>query len=206
MRQAYDIFGRIHTNMTHAAQPALEPGRVYRTRDLGRWSANPTRLAQRLLRAGLLIRLGHGLFAHQSTSRFGPVPPRDEAIAQAFLGDAPFVFTGSSRWNALGLGATAVFAGALVYNSKRSGSFWFGGRRFDFRRVAFPLDPPPEWFVVDLFEHAEEAGVAREDLAAALARAVPDGRFDRHALGEMALRFGTKRTQALIARACEPPK
>ena len=46
-------------------------------------------------------------------------------------------FTGSEHWNALGLGTTAVFPAKLVYNTKRSGEFTLGGRRFLLRRVGF---------------------------------------------------------------------
>ena len=66
--------------MTLAAKPELAPGRVYRTRDLGRWSANPPRLAKRLVRSGELVPLAHGLFAHPKRGRFGTVPPGDEEM------------------------------------------------------------------------------------------------------------------------------
>lgn len=95
----------------------LEPGRVYRTRDLATWSANAPRLAKRLVDQGELVPLAHGLFAHPKQSRFGPVPPLDEEIMRAFLDGGPFVFTGPERWNALGLGTTAVFTVPLVYNT-----------------------------------------------------------------------------------------
>src|SRR3990170_8802520 len=80
----------------------------------------------------------HGLFVHPRRGRFGVVPPSDEELLRAFLCGAPFVLTGPDRWNALGLGTTAVFAAPLVYNTKRSGTFELGGRRFVLRRVAFP--------------------------------------------------------------------
>ena len=89
----------------------------------------------------------------------------------------------------------------LVYNTKRSGTFDLGGRRYVLRRVAFPSRPAPEWFVIDLLENADRAGASREELAEALGRAVAGGGFDREALGDMAARYGTKRTQALIRRA-----
>jgi hypothetical protein len=57
---------------------------VYRTRELKRWSANPPRLAQRLVRDGQLVQLAHGLFAAPRNSRFGQVPPTDEALLRAF--------------------------------------------------------------------------------------------------------------------------
>lgn len=186
--------------MTAPAHPQLEAGRVYRTRDLAAWSANAPRLARRLVLQGVLVPLAYGLFAHPKQGRFGAVPPADDELMRAFLDGSPFVFTGPDRWNALGLGSTAVFAAPLVYNTKRSGTFELGGRRFVLRRVAFPENPPPEWFVVDLLEHADQAGASRADLTAALARSA----FDRDRLEEMAKRYGTKATQALVKRALAP--
>lgn len=196
----YVLFGEKNT-VTVAAQPTFESGRVYRTRDLGRWGANPPRLAQRLVRDGRLIQLAHGLFAAPKESRFGVVPPTDEALMRAFLDGGPFVFTGPERWNALGLGTTAVFARPLVYNTKRSGLFRLGGREFLLRRVAFPEAPQPEWFVIDLFENAEKAAASREELATSLAVVLRAGRFDRTRLLDMSQRYGSRRTQALVRAA-----
>ena len=187
--------------MTAPAQPTFEPGRVYRTRELGQWSANPPRLAQRLVRDGQLVQLAHGLFAAPRRSRFGEVPPTDEALLRAFLDGAPYVFTGPERWNALGLGTTAVFALPLVYNTKRSGRFSFGSRRFLLRRVAFPATPSSEWFVVDLFENAEQAAAAPEALRRALETALRANKFDRDRLASMSTRYGSRRTQALVNSA-----
>ena len=189
--------------MTAAARPTFELGRVYRTRELGPWSANPPRLAQRLVRAGQLVQLAHGLFAAPRRSRFGVVPPTDEALMRALLDGGPFLFTGPDRWNALGLGTTAVFARPLVYNTKRSGLFDLGGRKFLLRRVAFPETPSPEWFVVDLFENAHQAAASLDDLTASLRTALRAGRFDRERLVEVARRFGSRRTQQLVQRALD---
>jgi hypothetical protein len=185
--------------MPAPANPKLEPGRVYRTRELRAWGINTPRLAKRLVQEGKLVPLTHGLFTHPKRSRFGAVPPSDKELMRAFLEGTPFVFTGSEHWNALGLGTTAVFAAPLVYNTKRSGAFDFGGRRFVLRRVAFPENPPPEWFVVDLLEHADQAGVSRGELSASLAQALARGTFNRERLLEMAKRYATKATQALVA-------
>jgi len=184
--------------MTAPAQPELVPGRVYRTKDLARWSANAPRLAQRLVRDGALVPLAQGLFFHPKRSRFGVVPPRDEELMRGFLDGAPFVFTGPDHWNALGLGSTAMHAVTTVYNTKRSGTFELGGRRFVLRRVAFPEQPNPEWYVVDLLEHAEQAGASRADLTRALARAVARRTFDGPRLREMGARYGSKATRALL--------
>lgn len=182
-------------------KPALKPGRVYRTRDLAIWGANPPRLARRLVRQGRLVALAHGLFCCPRVGRFGTVPPSDAELVRAFLAGGKFVFTGPERWNALGLGTTAVFAMPLVYNDKRSGVFTFGGRKLWLRRVLFPRNPPVEWFVVDLFEHADQAGASVADLAVALAKKVRAGGFDVGTLRDMAERFGTAATRDAIASA-----
>ncbi len=189
--------------MPAATHPRLRPGRVYRTRELARWGANPPRLAKRLVREGKLILLAHGLYAHPRRGRFGVVPPGDEELMRAFLDGAPFVFTGPEQWNALGLGTTAAFSAPLVYNGKRSGTFSLGGRRFVLRRVAFPVRPTPEWFAVDLLENAGAAGASRVDLGHALARALARGSLDRQNLHEAARRYGTRKTQDVVERAVE---
>lgn len=176
----------------------LTPGRVYRTRDFAAWSANAPRLANRLVRDGRLVPLAHGLFARLRTGRFGPTPPTDTELMRAFLNGTPFVFTGPDRWNALGLNTTASAAIPRVYNKKRSGMFTFGGRVFDLHRIRFPKNPTPEWFVIDLIEHAEQAGASRADLAAALTRAVRRQAFVPERLRTIAARYGTKATQALV--------
>jgi hypothetical protein len=191
--------------MPMPVNPQLEPGRVYRTRDLSAWGANAPRLAKRLVREGALVQVAHGLFAHAKRGRFGVAPPADEELIRAFLDGGPFVFTGPERWNALGLGSTAVFKAPFVYNTKRSGAFTFGRRRFVLRRVAFPPNPPPEWYVVDLFENADQAGASRAELAAALKRALVRGTFKLERLREMAKRYGTKTTQALIEASIRSP-
>lgn len=183
------------------SKPHLKPGRVYRTRDLAPWSANQPRLAKRLVDQGELVQLAHGLFAYPKRSRFGPVPPLDEEIMRAFLDGGPFVFTGPERWNALGLGTTAVFALPLVYNTKRSGTFTFGNRSFVLRRVAFPENPPTEWFIVDLLEHTDQAAASPVEIAQVLARALARGRFDRDRLREMAKLYGSRATYAAVEGA-----
>lgn len=187
--------------MPTAAHPHLEPGRVYRTRDLAPWARNAPRLAKRLEREGVLVRLRNGLFLHPRAGRFGPVPPSEDELLRRFLDDSPFVVAGPERWNALGLGTTAAFACPLVYNRKRSGMFTLAGRVFDLRKVAFPEHPPKEWYVVDLFENAERAGASRADLERALVTALRRRAFEPRRLRKMAVEFGRKRTQAQVERA-----
>jgi hypothetical protein len=112
--------------MSGHARPVLRAGRVYRTRDLARWSKSPGRLAHRLVREGTLQRISRGLYYAPVASRFGPAPAPDEVILQAVLGGDLFLISGPPRWNALGLGSTAMCATTLVFNSRRSGDFVLG--------------------------------------------------------------------------------
>ena len=186
--------------MSLAAQPNLEPGRAYRTQEFRPWTANPARLAKRLVREGKLRQAAHGLFYAPIQSRFGQAPPQEAEILRAFLDGSPFVITGPPKWNALGLGSTAMFAAILAYNSRRTGEFTFDGRRFLLRRVLFPENPPPEWFVVDLLQHHDMAGVSLTELEDRLVATLGDGRWKRGLLREMAALYGTKATLCVVER------
>jgi len=193
--------------MPAAAQPFLEPGGVYRTHDLLPWGQNAPRLAQRLVRDGLLRQLRHGVFEAPRPTKFGLAPAADDQLVQAYLGTDDYVFTGSARWNALGLGATGVQAVTLVYNKKRTVDVVFGKRRFLFRRVAYPSSTPPaEWFAVDLLRHCTEAGVSRDEVLAGLAIAVAQGRLDGAILLAMAKRFARAGTVAVLVAALDKGK
>jgi hypothetical protein len=186
--------------MATTAQPDLEPGRAYRTHELRRWGQNPTRLAARLAPEGGLREAAHGLYYVPVPTRFGPAPALESELLRAFLNDTPFVITGPPRWNALDLGATAMFARTLVYNTERTGEFELDGRRFLLRRVRFPSAPSPEWFVVDLFQHHAMAGVALTTLEDGLERTLRLGRWDEPRLLAAAETFGTHDTRARIER------
>jgi hypothetical protein len=189
--------------MPTPAQPALTPGRVYRTHDLGRWGANPTRLAKRLLREGRLSQLAPGLFFAPKATRFGPTPPEEREILRGFLETDDYVITGPPVWNALGLGTTALFAATLVYNRKRSGEFRFGNLRFQLRRIRYPEKPRPEWFVIDLLEHRDMVGADGAELEAALRKALVADRFDRVRLRAMASEYATLGIRQLVDRCLE---
>ena len=164
---------------------------MLRTKALAAWSANPVRLAQRLVREGRLQKLGHGLFAVPRSSRFGNVPPDLQTVLTAFLDGAPFVLTGPPVWNSLGLGSTAMWAHSLVYNTKRTGDFMLGNQPVCFRRVRFPEQPTPEWFAVDLLESLGAAGLSLEDFRPRLVEALQSGRLDPVRLRAMAGEYAT---------------
>jgi hypothetical protein len=182
----------------------LVPGQVLRTEEFGKYTANPSRLVKRLVDRGELRRISRGLYAAPEHSKFGEVPPSAELLVRKLLKGDRFVLSGSDRWNALGLGATSVLAVPFVYNKRRHGAVKLGNRRFELRQVPrLPPSPTAEWYVVDLLENASAAGVAVATLEQQLGVAVAQRRFDPVALRKMARAFGTKRTQAVVERACE---
>jgi len=128
-------------------------------------------------------------------------PPGEEALLEAFLDGTPYVVTGPPRWNALGLGSTALHVRPLVYNTKRTGTYTLAGRTFDLRRVAFPREVTAEWFVVDLLRNADSVGQDRADLVVNLVKALRVGRFDPRRLLQMADQFADRAVADLVRQA-----
>ncbi len=72
------------------------------------------------------------------------------------------------------------------------------GRRYLLRRVLFPVDPPPEYFVIDLLQHHGMAGASLAELERGLVATLTDRRWDRGLLHTMAEKYGTKAIQTLV--------
>jgi hypothetical protein len=178
-------------------EPPLEPGRVYRTKEFGAWARNPFALAKRLVAEGRLRHPGHGLYYLPEQSRFGPLPPDEDELISAFLFRRPFVFSGTSFWNALALGTTQESMVDLVYNENRSGLLRVDGRRYQFRRTRFPATPSAEWFAVDFMNNLDaivDAEPAR-NLAALRRRLNRD--LDPRKFAEALAGYGTRRAKML---------
>lgn len=189
--------------MATTPPPGIEPGQVYRTKDFRQWSANPARLAKRLMHEGKLRQAAQGLFYAPLPTRFGPAPPDETEILRAFFAGSPFLVSGPAKWNALGLGATAMFVTTLVYNTRRTGEFILDGRRYLLRRVLFPENAPPEYFVVDLLQQHDMAGIALSELEHGLVATLSDYRWNKDILIDMAKLYGNKATLALVERAIQ---
>lgn len=182
-------------------EPYLEPGRVYRTKDFALWAKNPFALATRLVDEGKLVHLGYGLYHHPKQSPLGPLPPMPRELVRAFLDGRPFVFTGSTQWNALGLGTTQVMRVPFVYNTQRSGLFALDGSPFHFRRAAFPEAPSPEWYAVDLLNNLNivvDADPHR--ILAAIGRRLGKD-LSRPQFVASLTAYGTRATKALVRKS-----
>lgn len=178
--------------VVRADRQLVEPGHVYHAQDFV-----PDVLAG-LVADNVLVGQGYDLFACLKHSRFGAVPPTEEALVRAYLRGAPFVVTGTDLWNALGLGSTAVFARTLVYNTKVNAEVRLGGRLFEFRQVEqLPAKATREWAVVDLLENAARVSASVVDLAKVLGQRVAGGQYNRAALREAA-KHASSKTQSLV--------
>jgi hypothetical protein len=185
------------------AELRLEPGRVYRTENLRRIDKNPTRLVGRLVKAGKLQQLRRGVYYAPQDSAFGEVPPSESELLRSYFRGKPYLRTGPSVWNSLGLGSTAVEAVPLVYNTTRTGQVRLGGRRFELRRVRFPRKATVEYFVIDFLGNSVRAGVDLERVRRFLAAALRAGRFDSGRLLAMAIRYGSRATQKVVQDAIQ---
>ena len=177
---------------------SLEPGRVYRAKAFAHQVKNPTVVLARLVSEGLLERLAFGLYHCPRKGRFGPRPPDDDALLNAYLGGRDYVLSGPAFWNALRLGPTGLAATPLVYNTVRSGVLKVGRRTFEFRRVRFPQRPTPEWYAVDLLNHSPEAGAAAYDLVEPLAGALNSSSLNRATFFSTLAVYGTRATKKLL--------
>lgn len=132
---------------------------------------------------GALRRVARGLYYAPETFWFGEAAPSTGALLDAYLNGTPWVETGPDRWNALGLGTTALFAKTLVYNTLRTEDVRLGGRTFMLRRKEFPATPPAEWFLVDLLD-GNVIGAERSEVERNLVHALRAGKFHpgRHGL------------------------
>ena len=93
-----------------------------------------------------------------------------------------------------------MFSNTLVYNTMRSGKMRVGGRTFHLRRVAFPVEPPAEWFVVDLLKNAESVALSHADVEPRLRNALEEERFSVTKLTQMASLYGRRCENDLVRR------
>lgn len=144
----------------------LRPGRVYRRKDLARWSTAVDRHLRQLVEEGRLEKVSGGLYMTPRQTRFGPAAANQEELVAAFLGDDRFLMVSPNAYNGLGVGTTQLYNVPVVYNRKRHGRFELDGRPYDFRqRGSFPRRLSHEFLLVDLLHNAdrlaEEPGLVR---------------------------------------------
>ena len=135
----------------------MNPGQVYRRQDLQALSTAVDRDLKTLVKSGEVRKLSGGLYYRPRKSFFGAAPPDDRDIVRAFLKTDDFLLTSYNHFNQLGLGLTQVHNSCVVYNHKRTGEFFLGGKRFKFRLVpAYPRKLSKEFLLVDLLNNLKK--------------------------------------------------
>lgn len=180
----------------------LKPGRVYRRKDLMRWSNAVDRHLHMLLEEGRLKKVSGGLYMAPRKTRFGAAPADPEEMVTSFLEDDRFLLVSPNAFNGLGVGTTQLYNKPVVYNRKRHGDFELNGRPFEFRlRPSFPKTVTEEFLLVDLLHNldrlAEDRDAVRER---ALARAK---KLDRRRLAKAVYDFDSSRVRNMLAPVLE---
>lgn len=135
----------------------LEPGRVYRPKDLARFSKSVDRHLAELVAEGTLKKLRNGLYFVPEKTVFGEAPPKDRELVEAFLNDSHFLLASPNAYNSLGVGTTQLYNKTVVYNHKRHGTFTLGGRNFEFKmKPRFPQKMSREFLLVDCLNNLED--------------------------------------------------
>jgi hypothetical protein len=143
----------------------MEPGRVYRTRELRPLSNNLSLDLKKLVLEKRLILAAPGLYYRPKQSRFGSLPADQRDLIRAFLGDENFLALSLSDYNPLGLGLTQMYNEVVVYNRRRHGRFELDGRSYSFRvRPDFPLVLSKEFLLVDVLNNRSELAEKTDQL------------------------------------------
>ena len=147
----------------------LRPGHVYRRQDLARWSKAVDRHIKQLLQDGTLRKLAWGLYLRPKDTVFGKAPAEDEKLVAGFLKDNRFLLASPNAYNMLGVGTTQLYDKTVVYNHKRHGQFYLGGRTFDFRvKPVFPRKLSKEFLLVDLINNLDRLAESRDGVLASV--------------------------------------
>ena len=150
-------------NALQEVKTHLHPGQVYRRADVEKWSNAVDRHLNQLQKEKALFKLSGGMYYCPKESPFGPVPPNDHNLVEAFLKDDRFLLTTSNAYNTLGVGTNRLNSGTVVYNHKRHGIVKLGSRTFRFvLRHHFPQDLSNEFLLVDLVDHVNQLAEDRE--------------------------------------------
>ncbi|SDA39735.1 hypothetical protein SAMN03080617_00273 [Algoriphagus alkaliphilus] len=134
----------------------LQRGNLYRRSDLEQWSTSVDRHLRQLVAEGTLQKMSQGLYYFPKETDFGPAPPDESSLVQAFLKDDNFLIFSPNDYNSLRVGTTQLYNKRIVYNHKRHGEFELGGRKFFFHmKPKFPKKLTPEFLLVDLVNNLD---------------------------------------------------
>ncbi len=175
----------------------MKSGVVYRRVVLLPYSNNLDRDLNTLVDQKKLKKPAPGLYYKPAPSRFGLLPPSDEALVKAFL-KKPFLMYSWNDYNTLGLGLTQLYNKVVIYNTERHEEIMLGNRKFAFKRPnnGFPAELTREFLLVDLLNNAtfltEDVSHLESKIKTKLAE------FDQTLLLQLAIQHGKVHTRKLI--------
>jgi hypothetical protein len=176
----------------------MKSGVVYRRVVLLPYSNNLDRDLNTLVAQKKLKKPAPGLYVKPEPSRYGLLPPSDEALIKAFL-KKPFLMYSWNDYNTLGLGLTQLYNQVVVYNSERHGDITLGNRRFAFKRPnnGFPAKLTREFLLVDLLNNAKYLTEDVTPLESKIKTRLAE--FDQTLLLQLAVQHGKVHTRKLIS-------
>jgi len=178
----------------------LRPGRVYRRQDLAQWSNAVDRHLKQLVSEGTLTKLAGGLYLYPKETAFGKAPPEDGKLVGTFLKDDRFLLASPNAYNSLGVGTTQLYDKTVVYNHKRHGTFFLGGRKFNFRvKPSFPRTLSKEFLLVDLVNNLDRLAESKKEVLARVKERVES--YDLPRLERAAREYGNVGTKKFFAQA-----
>lgn len=182
----------------------LRPGQVYRRERLAQWSNAVDRHVKQLVEEGTLTKLAGGIYLYPKHTAFGKAPAEDSKLVERFLKDKRFLLASPNSYNTLGVGTTQLYDKTVVYNHKRHGEFFLGGRKFDFRvKPSFPRKLSKEFLLVDLVNNLDRLAESKEEvLSRVKARA---SSLDAARLRQVALNYGNVRAKRFFSEALSAP-
>ena len=175
----------------------INQGDVYRRSDLEYYSNSIDRHLAELTSEGILIKVSQGLYYAPRKSKFGVVPPDENALIERFLKDEDFLLVSPNAYNSLGFGLTQLYNITWVYNHKRKGIVELNGKQFEFKlKTSFPKAVSKEFLLVDLLNHLE---LLAEDQAAVLNK-LPSKLEEYHLneLMKITQQYGSGKTKRLL--------
>eukprot|EP00026_Physarum_polycephalum_P002210 Phypoly_transcript_02215.p1 GENE.Phypoly_transcript_02215~~Phypoly_transcript_02215.p1 ORF type:complete len:600 (+),score=97.38 Phypoly_transcript_02215:171-1970(+) len=121
-----------------------------------------------------------------------------KSIEEELGPDIPYLITGPEKWNRLDFGATVLFGLHLVYTNHTEKEVPEKGLRFKKVPFELPVNPPREWFAVDLCNNIKNSDVTAQDFTARMRRLVADGKLDSQLLLHYSEIFGDENTKSIV--------
>lgn len=197
--------GDMQTTVANELFESMEPGRVYRRKELCSLSNNLTRDLNKLVEEGQIVRASAGLYYRPRMTSIGPAPASEEELVRGFLSDDRFLLVSFNEYNLLGLGLTQLYNQQFVYNRKRHGEFVLDGRTFSFKRPRdFPDKLTKEFLFVDLFNNRFELSRDTRELEVLLAKRAQEA--DGHELLRASMRYGKVATRKFFRDVLQLPE